>query len=146
MDCSTPGFPVPSPTPGACSNYVHRVGDAIQPCHPLLSSLLLPLIFPSTRVFSNESVFCYQVAKVLEFQLQHQSFQWILEYIHWIYSIREEDSKPVFLPYMAACQIHFGTTWKREGSSSSGNCGQTFVHHFGGSCGLVGLYYRTQHG
>ena len=35
--------------------------------------LLLPSIFPSIRVFSNESVLCYQVAKVLKFQLQHQS-------------------------------------------------------------------------
>ena len=41
-------------------------------CHPLL---LLPSIFPSLRVFSSESVFLHQVAKVLEFQLQHQSFQ-----------------------------------------------------------------------
>ena len=40
-------------------------------CHPLL---LLPSIFPSIRVFSKESVL-HQVAKVLEFQLQHQSFQ-----------------------------------------------------------------------
>ena len=40
-------------------------------CRPLL----LPSIFPSIRVFSNESSSSYQVAKVLEFQLQHQSFQ-----------------------------------------------------------------------
>ena len=40
-------------------------------CCPLL---LLPSIFPSIRVFSNESA--HQVAKVLEFQLQHQFFQW----------------------------------------------------------------------
>ena len=40
-------------------------------CHPLL---LLPSIFPSIRVYSNELVL-HQVAKVLEFQLQHQSFQ-----------------------------------------------------------------------
>ena len=39
--------------------------------HPLL---LLPSIFPSIRVFSNESS-SHQVAKVLEFQLQQQSFQ-----------------------------------------------------------------------
>ena len=43
-------------------------------CHPLL----LPSIFPSIRVFSKEWVnSSYQVAKVLELQLQHQSFQWI---------------------------------------------------------------------
>ena len=43
-------------------------------CRPLL---LPSSIFPSTRVFSNESA-SQQVAKVLEFQLQHLSFQWIL--------------------------------------------------------------------
>ena len=37
--------------------------------------LLLPLIFPSVRVFSNESALCIRWP-VLEFQLQHQSFQW----------------------------------------------------------------------
>ena len=47
-------------------------------CHPLL---LLPPIPPSIRVFSNQSLFqwvnsLHEVAKVLEFQLQHQSFQW----------------------------------------------------------------------
>ena len=42
-------------------------------CHPLL---FLSSIFPSIRVFFNESVSLHQVAKVLEFQLQHQSFQY----------------------------------------------------------------------
>ena len=41
-------------------------------CHPLL---LLPSILPRIRVFSNFS-YLHQVAKVLEFQLQHQSFRW----------------------------------------------------------------------
>ena len=43
-------------------------------CHPLR---LLPSIFPSIRVFSWWVCSLHQVAKVLEFQLQHQSFQWI---------------------------------------------------------------------
>ena len=42
-------------------------------CHPLLP----PSIFPNIRVFSNDTVLPHQVAKVLELQLQHQSFQWI---------------------------------------------------------------------
>ena len=49
--------PCPSPNPGVTQTHVHWVGDAIQPltlCHPLL----LPSIFPSIRVFSNESVLC----------------------------------------------------------------------------------------
>ena len=43
-------------------------------CHPLL---LLPPIFPSIRVFSNESVVHIKWPKYWSFQLQHQSFQWI---------------------------------------------------------------------
>ena len=43
-------------------------------CYPLF---LLPSIFPSIRVFSSEISSLHSVTKVLEFQLQHQSFQWI---------------------------------------------------------------------
>jgi len=43
-------------------------------CHPLH---LLPSVFPSIRVFSNESVLCIRWPKYWEFQFQHQSFQWI---------------------------------------------------------------------
>ena len=47
----------PSPTPGALQTHVHHGGDALQPSHPFCHPLLLlPLIFPSIRVFSNESV------------------------------------------------------------------------------------------
>ena len=52
MDCSTPGFPVHQLLELA-QTHAHWVGDAIQPSFPLL---LLPSIFPSIRVFSNESV------------------------------------------------------------------------------------------
>ena len=45
-------------------------------CHPLL----LLSIFPSIRVFSNKSALLYQVAKLLELHLHHQSFQWILNW------------------------------------------------------------------
>ena len=55
-DCSTPGFPVHHHLLELTQTHVHWVGDAIQPSHPLLSPLLLPSIFPSIRVFSNESV------------------------------------------------------------------------------------------
>ena len=46
----------PSATPTACSNSCHWVSDAIQPFPPLSSLLLLSSVFPSIRVFSNESV------------------------------------------------------------------------------------------
>ena len=84
MECSTPGFPVCHQLPQLVQTHVHRVGDAnhLILCHPLL---LPPLIFPSIRVFSNESVFCIG-AKVLELQLQHQFFQWIfrIDFLHWL--------------------------------------------------------------
>ena len=57
MDCSTPEFPCPSPTPGVYSNSC----PSSQWCHPAISlcrPLLLPSIIPSIRVFSNESAFC----------------------------------------------------------------------------------------
>ena len=56
MDCSRPVLPVHHQFPVFTQTHVHWVGDAIQwslVCHPLL---LLPSVFPSSRVFSNESV------------------------------------------------------------------------------------------
>ena len=56
MDCSTWGFPVhPYQLPEFTQTHIHWVGDAIQPSHPLSLHLLLPSIFPSIRVFPNES-------------------------------------------------------------------------------------------
>ena len=54
MNRSTPGLPVHHHLPEFTQTHVHRVCNAIQPSHPL-SSLLLPPIPPSIRVFSNES-------------------------------------------------------------------------------------------
>ena len=54
MNHSTPGLPVHHQLPKSTQTYVHRVSDAIQPSHPLSSLLLLPSIFPSIRIFSNE--------------------------------------------------------------------------------------------
>ena len=56
MDCSTPGFPVHHQLPELAQIHVHWVGDPIQPSHPLLSPSPPASIFPSIRVFSNESV------------------------------------------------------------------------------------------
>ena len=60
MNCSTPGLPVNHQLPELTQTHVHRVGDAIQHlilCRPLL---LLPSIFPSIRIFSNESLLCFR--------------------------------------------------------------------------------------
>ena len=56
VDCHRPGFPVHHQLPELAQTHIHRVSDGIQPSHLLHPLLLLPSIFPSTRVFSNESV------------------------------------------------------------------------------------------
>ena len=55
MNCSRPGLPVHHQLLEFTQTHVHRVGDAIQPSHPLSSPSLLPPIPLSIRVFSNES-------------------------------------------------------------------------------------------
>ena len=55
MECSTPGLPVHQKLPDLTQSHVHWVSDAIQPSHPLSSPSPPALIFPSIRVFSNES-------------------------------------------------------------------------------------------
>ena len=54
--CITPGFAVHHQLLDLAQTHLRQVSDAIQPSHPLSSPLLLPSIFPSIRVFSNESV------------------------------------------------------------------------------------------
>ena len=77
MDCSMTGLPVHHQLPEFTQTHVHWVSDAIQPSH-LLSSPSPPALNLSQHqgLFKWVS-FSHQVAKVLEFQLQHQSFQWI---------------------------------------------------------------------
>ena len=54
MDYSTPGFSVLHYRPEFAQIHVHRVSDAIQPSHPHRPLLLVPSVFPSIRVLSNE--------------------------------------------------------------------------------------------
>ena len=54
MDCSTPSFPVHHQIPELAQTHVQRVGEAIQPSHPLSSPS--PPTFNLIKVFSNESV------------------------------------------------------------------------------------------
>ena len=67
-------LPCASPVLELAQTHVHGVRDAIQPSHPLSTVSHPASIFSSIRAFSNDSS-SHQVAKVLEFQLQHQSFQ-----------------------------------------------------------------------
>ena len=83
MDCSTPDFPVLHYCPEFVQTHVHWVSDAIQPSHPLSSPSA-----PALNLSQHQGLFqwlssSHQVAKVLEFQLQHQSFQWIFR-MNWL--------------------------------------------------------------
>ena len=78
MNCSMPGCPVHHQHPEFTQTYVHWVSDGVQPPHPL-SSPSPPTFNPSQHQGRFKWISSlHQVAKVLEFQLQHQSFQWIL--------------------------------------------------------------------
>jgi len=63
MDCSTPGLPVHHQLLELTKIHVHGVGDAIQHLILYRPLLLLPSVFPSIRVFSNQSVLCIRWPK-----------------------------------------------------------------------------------
>ena len=76
MNRSMPGLPVYHQLPKFTQTHAHWVGDAIQPSH-----LLSPPSPPAPNPSQHQGLFqwvnsSHQVAKILEFQLQHQSFQW----------------------------------------------------------------------
>ena len=75
MNRSTPGLPVHHQIPELTQTHAHRVSDAIQPSHSLLSPSP-PVPNPSQHQGLFQRVnSSHEVDKVLEFQLQHQSFQ-----------------------------------------------------------------------
>ena len=80
MGCSTPAFPVLCHRPGFAQTHVCWVSDAIQSSHPLL-----PPSLPALNLSHHQDLFqwissLHQVAKVLELQLQHKSFQWVFRF------------------------------------------------------------------
>jgi len=76
MNCSMPGLPVHHQLPEFTQTQVHQVRDAIQPSHPLLSLSPSALNLSQNQGFFKWASSSHEVAKVLEFQLQHLSFQW----------------------------------------------------------------------
>ena len=85
MDCSTPGLPVHHHFPESTQTHVHWASDAIQPFHPLP-----PTSPPAFNLSQHQRLFLWlaylhHVAKVLELQVQHQSFLWIFR-VNFLYS------------------------------------------------------------
>ena len=102
MDGSTPGLPPhPSPTTGVYSNSC----PSSRSCHATISSSIVTFSsclqsFPASVSFplSLFSLFGHQVAKVLEFQLQHQSFRWIFrtDFLQDLLSLQSKGLSRVF--------------------------------------------------
>ena len=70
MDCSTPGFPVHHQLPELAQTHVHRIGDAIQPSHPLLS----PFTYFTLKIFLKSIYFyyyCHYLNQLPSFHLDH---------------------------------------------------------------------------
>ena len=99
--------PCPSPSPGICSNSCPLCQWCLQPFHPLLSSFP-----PAFNLSQHQGLFkwvnsSHQVAKVLELQLQHQSFQWIFRVyflrIDWfdLLAVQGTFKKSVVIPELA---------------------------------------------
>ena len=78
IDCSTPGLPVPHHLPKFPQVHVDCNGNVTLPSHPLMPSS--PALSLSQHQGLFQCVSClYQMTKIMEFQLQHQSFQWVFK-------------------------------------------------------------------
>ena len=97
IECSTAGLPVHHQLPEFTQTHVHWASDAIQPSHPLSSPSP-----PTFNLSQHQGLFksvspSHLVTKVLAFQLQHQSFQWIFKtdfLYHWlVWSCSPRDSQ-----------------------------------------------------
>ena len=113
MNCSTPGFPVLHHLPEFAQTHVHWVSDVIQPSCPLSSPSP-----PTFNLSQHPGLFqwglsLHQVTKVLELQLQHQSFQWIfrvvflymLDYLMLFYQFQMLCSFLVAVPFLISVWI-----------------------------------------
>ena len=151
-----PGFPVHCQLPELAQTLVHWVGDAIQPSY-LLSSPSPPAFNPS----QHQSLFqwvssSHQVAKVLELQLQQQSFQWIFRPLPKEHPPPRQSELPLHLNQSASVLFkeeiyhwaslqpntwllgslpitcHFDLPWHATPSLLSTGCGSCFWHSYNG--------------
>ena len=82
MNRSTPGIPIHHQLLESTQTHVHWVSDAIQACHPLLSPSPPTLNLSQHQVLFKCVSSSHQVAKVLEFQLQHQELVKLFSWSH----------------------------------------------------------------
>ena len=141
-DCSMPGLPVHHQLPEFNLTHVHWVGDAIQPSYPLPSPSL-----PAFNLSQHQGLFkwvrsLHQIAKVLEFQLQHQSFQWTPRMIsfrmNWLALLAVQGTVVSLLQHHSSkASICLGD--EQQSFCCFWDCIQ--VRHFGLFCGLWWLLH-----
>ena len=89
MNCNIPGFPVHHYPLEFAQTHVHWVDDAFQPSHHLSPLFLPPSIFPSIRVFSNESALCIRWPKYWRFSFSispSKEYSGLISFrIDWLY-------------------------------------------------------------
>ena len=73
--------PCPSLSPGVCPSFVHCIGDDFQPSYPPMHSSPSDFSLSQHQGLFQWVTCSHQMTKILELQLQHQSFQWIFELI-----------------------------------------------------------------
>ena len=130
-DCSTPGFPVLHRLLELAQTHAHWVADAIQPSHPLSSPPPPAFSLSQHQGFSNESVLHIRWPKVLELQIQHQSFQWIfkVDFQGTLKSLfQHHSSKASVLRCSAFFMVHFSHPYMTTGKTIA--CRQSNVSAF----------------
>ena len=123
MNCSTPGLPVHHQFPEFTQTHVHRVGDAIQPSHPLSSLLLLPPILPSIRVFSNDSTLHMRWPKYWSFSFSISSsneHSGLISFrMYWLISLQSKGLSRVFSNTTVQAHQFFGAQPSSQSNSPS---------------------------
>ena len=131
MDCSMPGFPVLHHLPEFAQIYVHWVSDAIQPSHPLLPPSPHALNLSQHQDLFQWVGFLHLMAKVLELQFQHQSFQWISGFISFRIDwfdllavqgtlksfLQHDNSKPSLVQYSAFFMVQLSHPYMTAGKA-----------------------------
>ena len=162
MNRSTPGLLVHHQLPEFTQTHVHQVSDAIQPSHPLSSPS-----FPALNLSQHQGLFqwissSHQVAKILEFQLQHQSFQrtcllgfrfspnevWTCQgkrASYWALNLQWVAQRPIFKNSRRAGTVWEWKSWLKAQHSETEDHG-IWSHHFmgnrwGNSGNSVRLYF-----
>ena len=149
MNCSTPGLPVHHQLPESTQTHVHRVSDAIQPLHPLLSPSPAPNSSQHQSLFQwvNSS---HEVAKVLEFQLKHQKVN-MLMYFYIVFADVIQQTQYISLrPWLVGLLSELCGKWvmmeifsscKNNGRSNTATGASVYVAHFIPSIAWLCLIY-----